>query len=375
MRYCGYRFRIYPTKKQEERINKSIGCSRFIYNRLLALQKENYKNGGSFLSAARMKEEIKKMKQDEKTAFLKEVDSTSLQAAADALDEAYQRFFKKLAKHPTFKKKRYGGSYTSRNTYHPKQDYNSIRIDGDTVIIPKLKALKTKMHRKVEGSIVDATISVDNFGKYYISLCCKVEDIADRDISSLPKVGIDLGLKDLCITSEGKKYENHKFLKKSKHRIARMQRSLSKKTEGSRRYEKARIRLAKEHQKIANRRKDMLHKVSREIVMSSSFVAVEDLKIKNLLKNHKLAQAISDASWYEFVSMLEYKCQWYHVPFQKIGTFYASSQICHTCGYVNPVTKDLNVREVCCPVCGEVYDRDINAAKNILSEGLRLYYE
>jgi len=320
-----------------------------------------------------MKEEIKKMKQDEATAFLKEVDSTSLQAATDNLDKAYQRFFKKEAKHPKFKKKRYGGSYTSRNTYLPKKDYNSIHIDGDAIIVPKLKALKTKMHRKVEGSIVDVTISVDNCGKYYISLCCKVEDVAKRDISSLPEIGIDLGLKDLCITSEGKKYENHKFLNKSKRSIARMQRNLSRKKKGSKRYEKARLRLAKEHQKIANRRKDKLHKVSKEIVMNSSFVAVESLKTKNLLKNHRLAQAISDASWAEFVRMLEYKCNWYGVPFQKIGTFYASSQICHTCGYVNPITKELKVREVCCPVCGAKYDRDINAAKNILSEGLRLY--
>jgi len=363
-----YKFRVYPDEKQMELILKCCGCARLIYNKMLWLQQINYENTGKNLSHKQISTVLTALKKEKEFAFLKEVDSVALQSATEHLRDAFDAFFKGRGGYPNFKKKRHYCSYSTKNVN------DNIKLEDKYITLPKVGRLKAKVHRAMKGVIKNATISVNNAGHVYVSLCCLVKDEKVRDTSSLPKAGIDLGLKDFVITSEGTKYENMKFLKKEERRIARLQRRLSRKQKGSKNQEKARLALARKHQKIANRRMDYLHKLTHEMVMSHSFIAVETLKVKNMVKNHHLAQAISDVSWSEFVRMLEYKCQWCGVPFQKVNIFFASSQICNHCGFKNPVTKDLNVREVTCPMCGEVYDRDINAAKNILNEGLRLYY-
>ncbi|MGM9583697.1 MAG: RNA-guided endonuclease TnpB family protein, partial [Phascolarctobacterium sp.] len=223
----------------------------------------------------------------------------------------------------------------------------------------------------IEGRILNATVSQNPDGKYYVSICC--EDVPHKALE--PKnhnVGIDLGLKEFAITSDGIKYANPKYLAKSLKRLKFLQRSLSRKTKDSSNRNKARLKVARMHQKIANQRTDFLQKLSTEIIRNNDIMCLEDLQVKNMIKNHKLAQAISDVSWSEFVRMLSYKAKWYGRTIIRIDKFFQSSQRCHSCGHINPEIKDLSVREWTCQKCGAIHDRDVNAAMNILNEGLRI---
>ena len=299
--------------------------------------------------------------------WLKEADSTSLQSSLKNLDAAYQKFFKEHSGYPKFKSKK-----THKFSYTCKCVSNNIEIiQNNKVKLPKLGIVKIKNKLPIQGKILSATISQAPSGKYFVSICCDNVNIEPFEKTG-SVVGIDLGIKDFAITSDGLKISNPKYLKQSLDKLAKLQRELSRKTRGSSNYNKQRIKVAKLQEHIANKRKDFLHKISTQLVKDYDITCLEDLKVSNMLKNHKLARSIADVSWSTFASYLTYKSLWYNKQILKISTFFPSSQTCNKCGEKFPFTKDLGVREWICPNCGSKLDRDINAANNILNEGIRL---
>ena len=374
-RLKAYKFRIYPTEEQEIFFAKTFGCVRKVYNLMLNDRKKAYeevKNDPSkkmtFPTPAKYKEEF---------PFLKEVDSLALANAQLHLDKAYKNFFRdKSVGFPRFKsKKNPVQSYTTNN-----QNGTVALIDSKFIKIPKLKSLiRIKLHRQPKGMIKSATISRHASGKYYISLLCKEE------ISELPKtnsaIGIDLGITDFAILSDGQKIDNHKFTSKMEKKLKREQRKLSKrallaKNKGiplseAKNYQKQKRKVARLHEKVMNQRTDFLNKLSTEIIKNHDIICIEDLNVKGMLRNHKLARSISDVSWSSFVAKLQYKADWYGREIIKVDTWFPSSQICSECGHKDG-KKSLDIREWTCPICHTHHDRDINASINILTEGLRI---
>lgn len=352
------KFRIYPNDEQKEYLSKVFGCTRFVYNKMLADRIRIYetKSEEKLPTPAKYKKEFE---------FLKEVDSLALANAQMNLDKAYKNFFRdKNVGFPKFKsKKRNKNSFTTNN------QKSTINIVEGRLKIPKLKSLiKIVDHREIKGTIKSATISRNPSGKYFASILIETEH------NPLPKnenqVGVDLGISDIAILSDGMKFGNPRFIQKSEKKLAREQRKLSKMKLGSKNRENQRIRVAKIYEKITNQRKNYLHNITSYLVKNFGFISIEDLSSSNLMKNKRLSKAIADVSWFEFSRQLKYKAEWNDRIVQKISRWFPSSQICSECGLVNG-KKPLHIRNWICE-CGAEHDRDINASINILNEGKRI---
>lgn len=353
-----YKYRIYPNEEQKIYLAKTFGCTRFVYNQMLADRIKSYKENKD-LNIKRMKYPTPAQYKKE-FIWLKEVDSLALANAQINLDKAYKKFFREHTGFPKFKSKK-----INYNSYTTNNQKGTIFIENKHIKLPKLKSMiKIKQHRQFTGLIKSCTISQVPSGKYYISILVDTENIQLSKINN--KIGIDLGLKEFAITSDGTFYNNPKWLRKSEKKLIKSQRSLSRKKKGSNNRRKARLKVAKIHEKIANQRNDFLHKVSTQLIRENQTIVIEDLQVKNMKQNHKLAKAISEVSWAKFRRMLEYKAKWYGREIIVAPTNYASSQLCSNCGHKSNQTKDLSCRTYICPVCGMIMDRDINASKNLL---------
>ena len=349
-----YKYRIYPDAEQMQFFAKCFGCVRFVYNRMLSDRIEHYNLTGKSLNntPAQYKSEF---------TWLKEVDSLALANAQMNLNTAYRNFFRdKSNGFPKFKSKKNNNfSYTTNN------QKGTVYIENGCIKLPKLKSpVKIRQHRSFEGGIKSCTISKAPSGKYHISI------LVETEIQKLPasdmRVGIDVGIKDFAVLSNGEAYKNPKHLRKSEKRLAKLQRDLSRKQIGSSNRNKARIKVAKLHEKIANQRMDFLHKKSTEIIRKNQAIVIEDLKVKNLMKNHNLAKSIAEVSWSRFREMLDYKSRWYGRELIIAPPDYPSSQLCSDCGNRSSQTKDLACRVYICPECGLEIDRDYNASLNLL---------
>lgn len=351
----GYKFRLYPTSEQKAYLAKCFGCSRFVYNHFLRLTTDAYAESKKHLRYGSTAKLLTALKKDEQYCWLNEVNSQSLQQTLKDLESAFVRFFKKLGSFPVFKKKR------NRQSFRVPQHW-SITHDG-MIKLPKMQPIKMVQPREIQGSPTSVTITQTPTGKYYASILVEYED-KEAPLNG-DKIGADLGLKDFLITSEGKKYPNPRFYKRALKRLRRLQRSLSRKVKGSNNRNQQRLLMAKAQEKVANQRLDMQHKLSLQLACDNQVVAVEDLHIKGMVKNHKLAQAISDAAWGQFLTILEYKGKLYGCEIRKLDRFFPSSKRCSKCGYIHE-NLTLDIREWTCPDCGTHHDRDVNASTNIL---------
>ena len=359
MNLVAYKYRLYPNKSQKEYFSKCFGCVRFFYNKSLSDMIEYHKEHKDFknITPAVYKSEY---------PFLKEVDSLALANAQLNRNTAFKNFFRGQNKFPKYKSKKNDQSYTTNMIN------NNIKFSDNNryITIPKCQRIRIKKHRELSGVIKSVTISKTSDDKYYISL------LVETEIKPLERtdktIGLDLGVKDLIITSDGLKYKNHKYLAKSEKKLAREQRKLSHMVKGSSNRSKQRIKVARIHKHINNQRNDYLHKLSKHIIDENQIICVEDLKVMKMTKDNDYNKSLLDSSMSRLLTMLTYKASWYGRTIVKVPSDYPSSQLCSSCGYQNKEAKNLKIRKWTCPECGSVHDRDCNAAKNILRKGIEI---
>ena len=356
-----YKFRLEPTNEQKTLLNKHFGSVRWSYNYFLNQRKQEYLNNKKSITYNQQSKFLTELKTNDETEWLKEVNSQSLQYSLKCLDQAYQNFFNKRTQFPKFKSKRNKNSFTCPQF---------VKNDDNLLFIPKFQeGIEMIMERKIKGTIKKATITKTPTGKYFVSI------LTEQEYTPVNKtglsVGIDLGLKDFLVLSNGTKIKNHRFLKHYERILKLNQQSLSRKTSKSVRYEKQRIKVARIHEKITNSRMVLIHKTTSALIKQFDTIYLEDLNVKGMMKNHKLSKAISDVAWGTFVQILDYKSKWNDKSIVHIDRFFPSSKTCSKCGWINNKLT-LKDREWTCPKCGEKHDRDFNAATNILNEGYRL---
>ena len=364
-----YKYRLYPNKQQEALIQKTFGCTRFVYNYFLNLKINEYNANNKSLKYCETSKLLTQLKIENK--WLKEVDKNSLQNSLKDLDRAYQNFYKAHFGYPKFKSKK-NNHKSYRTNYSKTTGGGNIQFLGRYIKLPKLGMVKVRDKQIPQGRILNATISQEPNGHYYCSLCCTDVEISQY-LKTNNNVGIDLGICDFAIFSDDTKIENPRFYEKSEKKLVKLQRELSRKTIGSSNWNKTRTKIAKLQKHITNQRNDFLHKLTTSIVRNYDVIAIEDLDIKSMKETDSKIRnkRIEDVSFYEFRRQLTYKSQWYGKKLSVIDRYYPSSQICNVCGNRDG-KKSLSIREWTCPNCNSVLDRDINAAKNILHEGLRV---
>jgi len=366
-----FKYRVYPNKEQAILLNKHFGCVRYIYNQGLQNKIESYETTGKSLSCNKLTTGMLiDLKNDPSKEWLKEIYSQCLQMALRNLDNAFTRFFREKKGFPKFKSK--------HKSIQSCQFPQNVRIDLDNkrIIFPKIGGLKTVFSREFEGKIKTTTLSRTSTNKYYVSILVdnEVEFPEKVKIEKETTIGIDLGIKDFCILSNGEKIENPKYLKNNLQRIKVLNRRASRKVKGSNNKKKANLKLALKHEYVRNIRQDFLHQLSSKLISENQTICLEDLNVSGMMKNHCLAQSISDVSWSQFVDFLKYKAEWYGKNILQIGRFESSSKTCSICGWIK---KDLTLknREWVCEKCGVKHDRDINAATNIKKFGLITHFK